>query len=405
MGLFIQQLKTLIWKNIKVKRFEKINDIINEDNIINYEEYNFGKVESVKPVDIKEFFQHNINAQIGFVIPDTDKNVKRANFVENLKNNDIFSSNYNAIQIETFLDKNSLSDYKEKNSIEFLAEVTFYNYSNYVIRIDGETIVDPNLDPVGSYYKSRKMIDDRDVTYADRYLNTFVPVQLAIDQTIIQSKLDKKININTNIGKLSKPEFNITLIDSEKDDEALTMSTIILPLIFFVVLINLMKSIIVEKEKKQEEGLITIGVHPSTLWLSWEICYIPMYIYKLGTNYPLIQKTLCLFLSPINFSIALGKLNLAKTQNKFISFSNLFDSEFGIYLLIMFLSVVLYHCLNRYSNDYERDPINNGYPLVEVKDIFKLYKNRIKNGKKYVNVLNGVSFNVYNNEIFAILSV
>ncbi|OUM67178.1 hypothetical protein PIROE2DRAFT_5446 [Piromyces sp. E2] len=383
MGIYIKQLKTLIWKNIKIKK-EVVNSSCKISSVVNYEEYSYEKEGSVKPIDVRELFRDHTN-------------INRTEFIDNLRNNDIFTHGNNEyyVKIKTFIDEESLIDYKTKNKNQFLAEVKFYNYTNYVIRIDGETLVDPNSNPIGSYFNSRKMMVENNSTDADSYLNAFVPIQLAIDQTIIQNKLNKKIIFNTNIGKMSKPGVNITLMDNNANNEILTMKTEVLPLIFFILLINLMKSIINEKEKKQEEGLITIGVHPTAFILI-------EYVYQLGIEHPLLEKLICLCLSPINFSMALCKLNLANVQHNYITFSNLSNSEFGIYLLLMLITILLYHGLV-YIDDYEKDPINNGYPLIEVKEIFKLYKNKINNGKKYVNVLDGISFNVYNNEIFAIL--
>jgi len=434
---------------------------------------------------------------LGFVIPNiTDTNINRSDFINNLIKNELFEYGYKNYNLEsgTFLNENELINYTKKNNIKLLGEVKFYNYTNYVIRLNGETIVDPNSNAIGNYYTSRKNLDESNSTDSDSYLDIFSPLQIAINQAIIESKTNKKLNIDTFIGKMSKPEVFLTI--SEMNNNILTIGSLIYPLLFIIILINLIKSIISEKEKKQEEGLITIGVHPSILWLSWEICYIPMiiinttiiilmeknstfsslnfllsylliflyglsilslsvlltklfkkvrtailitsffffsstfiieYIYKLKADYPLIEKIICICVSPINLSIALSEVNLLRSLNNYMSFSNLLNSDFGMYLLLMGLNIIFNHFLlliiefysnrnitiikkksdfstkNLYINDYEKDPINNGKPLLEVKNLFKLFRNKDKRGGKYVNVLNGLSFNVYNNEIFAIL--
>ncbi|ORX96460.1 hypothetical protein LY90DRAFT_520204 [Neocallimastix californiae] len=216
---------------------------------------------------------------LGFVIPNiTDTNISRSDFINNLIKNELFEYGYKNYNLEsgTFLNENELINYTKENNIKLLGEVKFYNYTNYVIRLNGETIVDPNSNAIGNYYRSRKNLDESNSTDSDSYLDIFSPLQIAINQAIIESKTNKKLNIDTFIGKMSKPEVFLTI--SEMNDNILTIGSLIYPLLFIIILINLMKSIISEKEKKQEEGLITIGVHPSILWLSWEICYIPMII-------------------------------------------------------------------------------------------------------------------------------
>ncbi|KAG4081743.1 hypothetical protein H8356DRAFT_969060 [Neocallimastix lanati (nom. inval.)] len=439
---YINQLKTLLWKNFKIKKSKHFHrNLIFEFffpillliflKIENFEENEYEKEGSTKALDIHEIFNPLRNMYLGFVIPNiTDTNINRSDFINNLIKNELFEYGYKNYNLEsgTFLNENELINYTKKNNIKLLGEVKFYNYTNYVIRLNGETIVDPNSNAIGNYYTSRKNLDESNSTDSDSYLDIFSPLQIAINQAIIESKTNKKLNIDTFIGKMSKPEVFLTI--SEMNNNILTIGSLIYPLLFIIILINLIKSIISEKEKKQEEGLITIGVHPSILWLSWEIFYLTFiieYIYKLKADYPLIEKIICICVSPINLSIALSEVNLLRSLNNYMSFSNLLNSDFGMYLLLMGLNIIFNHFLlliiefysnrnitiikkksdfstkNLYINDYEKDPINNGKPLLEVKNLFKLFRNKDKRGGKYVNVLNGLSFNVYNNEIFAIL--
>ncbi|ORY41459.1 hypothetical protein LY90DRAFT_510155 [Neocallimastix californiae] len=421
---YINQLKTLLWKNFKIKKSKHFHrNLIFEFffpillliflKIENFEENEYKKEGSTKALDIHEIFNPLRNMYLGFVIPNiTDTNISRSDFINNLIKNELFEYGYKNYNLEsgTFLNENELINYTKENNIKLLGEVKFYNYTNYVIRLNGETIVDPNSNAIGNYYRSRKNLDESNSTDSDSYLDIFSPLQIAINQAIIE-------------------------------------------------------------KKKQEEGLITIGVHPSILWLSWEICYIPMiiinttiiilmeknstfsslnfllsylliflyglsilslsvlltklfkkvrtailitsffffsstfiieYIYKLKADYPLIEKIICICVSPINLSIALSEVNLLRSLNNYMSFSNLLNSDFGINITII-KKKSDFSTKNLYINDYEKDPINNGKPLLEVKNLFKLFRNKDKRGGKYVNVLNGLSFNVYNNEIFAIL--
>ncbi|ORX71007.1 P-loop containing nucleoside triphosphate hydrolase protein [Anaeromyces robustus] len=157
------------------------------------------------------------------------------------------------------------------------------------------------------------------------------------------------------------------------------------------------------------------------------------YIYLLENNYPILLKLLCILISPINLTIGLTKIVENSYNGNYISFNNFFKSGFGIYFILLICSVILYHLISdcveyfsfkfhnlfkrkcdftqsrTYKDDIEEDPSDCGKPFVEVKDIFKVYKQRGNNKflnlfyHKNVNVLKGISFKVYKNETFGIL--
>ncbi len=153
-------------------------------------------------------------------------------------------------------------------------------------------------------------------------------------------------------------------------------------------------------------------------------------IYKFIQSYPVLLKIICVLFSPFNMFVILGRLF---QKNMFMEKSIPYDSKFYIQFILLICSVLLYHLIifiteffsfkvsnlskrktdftetNYHEEDIEEDPKNYGEPLIQVKNIFKVYKKRSNNGlhnlfsNENVSVLNNISFNIYNNEIFAIL--
>lgn len=432
-----------------------------------------------------------------------------------------------SINYKIFDDINSFNNYNEvSNDKGLIASVMFNNnFTDYTIRVPYEYSVDPDVIPIENYYKSRnKNVNEKGIfffsedllksnmrnvlfharswekyitTVAGKYLYIFSPVQTMVNQAILQTKTNKEIDIEIRVGKLSKSKALIDMFDEEGDMKKLHLKTLIYPLLFILQSMNIMISIIHEKEKGQEQGLLAIGVHPSTLWLSWEMFYLVLilfislttavieinslfssinvllgflfifiysiscfgisiiltkifkktkpaifvfsllfitlifigeYIYKLENQYPIILKLICILFSPIDLSVGLNKLIEDKTLGKS-------SGGFIIYFFLLLCSVLLYYLVifgieffsfkfsnlfkrksdfsesSYYEEDIQEDPTNCGKPLIEVKNIFKLYKKRnnhklfnfSSSEKDSVKVLKGISFNIYNNEIFGIL--
>jgi len=346
-----------------------------------------------------------------------------------------------------------------------------------------------------SYYKSRN--EDEEISiYSGNYLRLFSPLQVMIDQAIIKSKTSKDISLQSSIGKMSKPSVeNIFVEDQSKKDELNIKATLYFT-IFIVQFINIMKCILNEKQNKQEDGLITIGIHPSAIWLSWELLYLPliliialfttvceinclfksinillsislvfsygisisglsvfltklfkdanqaifiscigmlMLIFEMGNIYsfclshPVLDKIICLLVSPISFTMALAEIQKAHFNPNPLSFSEIFGKGFGVYLVLILCNILIIHGVillletfkfrilngirrkgdftinNIFNDDIEEDLNENRKPLVEVHDLFKIYKEKGIFKRKKFNVLDGISFNVYENEIFGIL--
>jgi len=507
MLLFYKQLITLIWKNFKSK---KPNKTIFGRNItielaipfllvylgtyFSMERSRYPSKHSVKPIPISTNFK-NSSHHVAFIIPfDIENGLNRDIFISKLVNNKLFSESSVFLnnEVSTYVsmeeyEKNVKYDsYRQYNLVQFNG-----SYSNYTIKVPGKSIVNPSANPIGDYFSSRQS----DSTPADTYLNAFSPLQLIIDQAIIQLRTNKTIELDVDVGKMSKPKIS----NDSQNTLTLAVKASFMPIIFITQLLNIMKNILVEKENKQQEGLITIGVHPSTLWLSWEILYIPIFVvislfvvisqnssffetvnfsfafvitfiyglsvsglsvvftkifkkvtpailitmtlyfvlsviqqkvYDLSVDYPFLEKIICLLLSPINTNILFLKMIPVIQADKYLSFKNF--AEYGLKenVYILLGSVILYHGIvliidflsythislfkkkgdftPRYLHvdDIEPDPIYAGEPVVQIKNLFKIFNDRndkMFSRAKKVNVLNGLSFNVYNNEIIAIL--
>jgi len=153
-------------------------------------------------------------------------------------------------------------------------------------------------------------------------------------------------------------------------------------------------------------------------------------IYKSIRAYPVLLKVVCVIFSPFNVFVMLGRFI---QKDIFIKESIPYDTKFYTNFILLICSALLYHLVvivveffsfrvsnlskrkadftetSYYEEDIEEDPKNYGDPLIQVKNIFKVYKKRGNHGllnlfsNENVSVLKNVSFNIYNNEIFAIL--
>jgi len=173
-------------------------------------------------------------------------------------------------------------------------------------------------------------------------------------------------------------------------------------------------------------------------------------------GFPIIENIVSLLFSPTNFCMAhtiinahfvnikdtFIKLDLNKSFSSYefnkITFSTMFQSSFGKYFIYLIGDIVLYFFITfffdwmegsgkyssstsrkvksmsktPYAQDIQQDPVN-AECSVQVKDITKFFKQRKWGGKnkEHVDEGNGkifaannhISFNVYKNEIFAIL--
>ena len=501
------------------------------------------------------------NHFIYFVLPQDQSLIDGNEFIERFKNDpniiEIIDKTYQDKNIATTVEFVSLNNEEELEKINYndksyrvLAGIIFnQDFSNYTIRIKGSDIVNSNEDAVMDFGKSRKseyVEDTRKVsridypgfysdlradelldyddnkefgntilyykgyTKADTYLQTFIPIQVAIDNIIIQLKTNGTVKGYTaNVGKLSKPSIIFSLDDEDNVKESFDGYAQTLYLLFVAPMLHIVFNIMKEKESGIRDGFISIGANRIVLWLSWIIVYLPfivgtvlftiivdptkltsainkilfffilflyaittmeisvifcflfkntklvilliailmsilyainepIYSLKLDNNFFIIEKILSLLFSPIGISMSSSILTYEYNNSGFIGFNNIFKNEYGIYILFMIIDVVFYFfiiifvdslndwsiktfgikSLHQESNDnvshaldIQEDPFGTEC-FVQVRNIYKYFKfkkkymaNNINDGKigKIFTVNRNISFNVYKDEIFAIL--
>ena len=192
------------------------------------------------------------------------------------------------------LNYNDMSD-------SILAGIVFNNdYLNYTIRIKGNDIVNSAENAVLNLGESRRLeyvakdnfvikYDGKDFYYviitnenntkADTYKDTFVPIQIAIDNILIQLLTNGVVDGYTaNVGKLSKPGFKYKLDDKENKSNSYIYFPMIAYYLFIGPILHLIFKLIEDKKTGLKEGLISIGINRVVLWLSWIIIYIPIII-------------------------------------------------------------------------------------------------------------------------------
>eukprot|EP00833_Pecoramyces_ruminatium_P003594 jgi/Orpsp1_1/1177626/evm.model.c7180000062196.1 len=193
----------------------------------------------------------NNGNNIGFIVPGNNTNI-----INIIMNNHIFENlSLNSIIFEN---EEEMENYYKSNSNSLVAGVIFdQDLFSYTLRVDGSSIPDPSVNS-----------DIDSISKTDNYLNIFTPLQLAIDQAIIQMKTgDNSIDITANIGKL--PLIKVVENKGLKFWDIYSIELIIL--IFILPMIKPIQFIVSEKENKIKSFLMTIGMHPSSLWLSWLI--------------------------------------------------------------------------------------------------------------------------------------
>ena len=446
------------------------------------------------------------------------------------------------LKTEEELDEKNNKDIENK----ILAGIVFNdNYFNYTIKIKINDIANSNEKAIMDYAVSRKSeyikmniditnVDEQDYisyeqndninynnykmfgktkhyyigyTKADTYKDTFVPIQIAIDNIIINLITNRNVNGYTaNIGKLSKPEIIHVVKDKHNYKYSYFGAPNMISFISLAPFIHIILKLKNEKKSGIRDGLISIGVKRFVIWLSWIISYLPfniisiiiflvidpidfmksiniillfiiLFLYSITAMeiavffclinknskfliliytflffynniltenlrfncYEIIEKFFSLIFSPICIIMSFNVIKFENNRNGYIGFRNIFKSEFGIYLLFIIIDIICYfliivfteffiydrnHIILKskpsskiddhvsYALDIQEDPTDLEC-YVQVRNInkhFRYKRNHINNNNddnskigKIFTVNNNISFNVYKNEIFAIL--
>jgi len=272
MGLRNNQIKTLIKKNFIYKKKDKKKFFLELSNfffitfflvfelrlIPNVLKKNEKGENPEQQINLTEAKDINLgfikNGNIGYVV--TNKN---SNLINTVMDNILFKeSNITFIPFENE-EKMEYHYLNYKNSL--MAGIVFdsSDLMSYTIRIDGSLIPDPS---VPKKDVNSLLVNDN----TTNYLSVFSPLQLAIDQAIIQLKTgDNSLKLITNIGKLPQIYREEKTVVAKFD----YVSIFLVSILFIFPLLSVVKIIVSEKERKIKSFLMVIGMHPSSFWISW----------------------------------------------------------------------------------------------------------------------------------------
>jgi len=240
---------------------------------------------------------------MGFVFPlvtDTNNNEKLTQYI---MQNDAFKT-VPQLKYKTFQNEKELEDFNNHENL--LAGIIFSQnteYNDYTIRMNRTFVPDPTLDPVISIEKllDNEGIISGDNTEADEYLDYFVPIQMVVDEAIIQYKTNTSIHMNTNFGSL---EIDANYIPK---NSILVSVTCLYVVILSCYCIFLVIYITIEKETGLKKTLSLNGVSSFAYYFSWlsiiAVMFILVSIVVLIED--LITKSLTLELALLKFILTL----------------------------------------------------------------------------------------------------
>jgi len=228
----------------------KKNDKGNSEDIVPI------RVDLTEAKDINlEFNNNKKTGDIGYVTSG-----KNFSIINSVMNSTLFRDS--TIKFLPFESEQAMETFYLNNRNSLLAGIVFdSDIMSYTIRIDGSLIPDPSA----ATKDINNLLENDNTT---NYLSVFSPLQVAIDHAIIQMKTgDSSINLNTKIGKLpriySEERTEVSKID--------TFSIFLMSMLFILPLLPVVRLIVSEKERKIKSFLLTVGMHPSSFWISWFI--------------------------------------------------------------------------------------------------------------------------------------
>ncbi|KAL6627945.1 P-loop containing nucleoside triphosphate hydrolase protein [Neocallimastix californiae] len=226
----------------------KLNIEKNENSV-------FIQHENITSTEILKYKNNEKTINVGFVIPNNNNDI-----IDSIVNNKIFEGfNLHSIPFKTNKD---MEDYYKSNTNSLNAGVIINpDLLSYTLRVDGSSIPDPSI--LKEDYNS---LSEKDNT--DRYLSLFTPLQSAIDQALIQLKThDNTLSITSSLGKLPLKYVG----DKVKIAFSDIFTIFLLEILFIFPVISVVQLIVSENESNIKSYLISIGMHPSSFWLSWLI--------------------------------------------------------------------------------------------------------------------------------------
>lgn len=510
MSLFFTQLKALTYRNYLIKKNNKQKlfqelfipiyliliiyalRFTNKAKIYDAEDYK-------ELGDISNFFAISPEQNtIGFVLPSDNND----DIISNIMTDPVFKEkNYKSVR---FTNEEELNNYNDQNN-NLIAGIIFENnLFTYTIRINGTEVTDPEEPPIGNYGKKRAG-SNTDAGYFK-----FSYIQSVVDSSIISIKTNSSVSVKTTIGSLSKPIINyinmegmgqklnsmymtfiflchviviVTYMVEEKEKkikEGLLMTgvrssvfwlsweiiyliitvvtsliiTIFLtvvksfeytnPLILFIILTLYglsncgMGFVFSSFFKKSKTAASFAGTVTSFICISY---YAVSFLGKK------LKFIFSFILSPVALGNVIEEITKKEDDREKITLGNAFESDIGLYIIILLFNNILYFVLsilfeyllddysplklkrsqklsdindpfNNYSQDIEEDSRNNEDCLVEISDVTKQFEKDAveddensktslfssnKKKKEQFLAVNHVSFKVYKDEIFCIL--
>ncbi|KAL6612331.1 P-loop containing nucleoside triphosphate hydrolase protein [Neocallimastix californiae] len=324
----IEQFKVIFWKNWKIFKRSSILFPLSEILVtatvvssiaIHYNEnHKYEKEGSSALGNVYKRFENNTlnsNSNIfGFVFPKDRSLISETDFVNEFLNDVAINklvSKQKQINIQvftkTFNNEEELEDFSNKDiENKFLAGIIFgQNYLNYTIRIKGDKITDSRREPIENFGKSRRseyfyygrnVIDVKkyssylvfgnkyfvrnNKTEGDKYLDSFIPVQIAIDNIIINKLTNGTVKGfgPVDIGRLSKNEINYKISNEDNRKESFSGYAYSISFLFVGQMIHVIIKLMDEKESGLRDGLISVGANRTFLWLTWVVIYLPFSI-------------------------------------------------------------------------------------------------------------------------------
>lgn len=193
-------------------------------------------------------------SNIGFVVEDGSYDI-----VEHIMNNKLFlNTTLNSL---IFDDEEHMNKYYQSNLNSLIAGIIINpNDMSYTLRVDGSSV--PN-----NALENNNINSLLNPINSTNYLSTFTPIQMAIDQSLIHLKLNNTVDITPKFGKLPmvNGDEKVKLSYFELGYIVLIEMNFILPMILSI------QFIVAENENKIKSLLISMGMHPSSFWLSWLI--------------------------------------------------------------------------------------------------------------------------------------
>lgn len=320
------------------------------------------------------------NSSIGFILP---KDNKDEGIIDKVMKNDLFANtNINFIQ---FMNNTEMNQYSNEYNNKLLASVFFESndYLHYTIRVNGTSAPSPTAEPITNYILGRYKAENYQSTESDSYLKIFSPLQVAVDQAIIQTRMkDDHFILDYQIGKLHKP--GVKYINSEVADNASGNLAFIITLAFITQMNFIVQYIVKEKETGIRNSLLMAGVHPSIFWLSYLVIY-GMYNFFFSAI-TIVCLYFCHTFANCNLAILFITFFLYGMSCSSLAFvlTNFFKkSKTAISVVILFSYIIcMINMANRYMNELLRkilsilfSPLAMGSFIVKVDSMENRFQN------------------------------